>query len=243
VRGEVVDTELDLTHPEWANPPIVHLPGGDSPHGTSVYGILFSQGLDPRARGFLPAGQGIYAFRTPLLGGGPTRYRHTAELIDPAGPYRAVFQSVSTGDPFTTEYTTISAEMDDILFLYDILVTQSQSNTGDQRSRPQAWAKNSPCGGIRHRDTSTGATIPGTTTRASVPPPTAASPTLALLCDYVYTADGRRPHHRPGTSVATPITAGHFGLLFQMGTRGLPGFGGGPSVFDDRPHMTTARRS
>ena len=31
-------------------------------------------------------------------------------------------------------------EMDDILFDNDILITQSQSNTGSKYSRPQAWA-------------------------------------------------------------------------------------------------------
>lgn len=45
-----------------------------------------------------------------------------------------------------------------------------------------------------------------------------------------------------GTSAATPITAGLFGLLFQMWHRGVfPGYGNGYSVFEDRPHMTTAK--
>jgi serine protease AprX len=45
-----------------------------------------------------------------------------------------------------------------------------------------------------------------------------------------------------GTSAATPITAGAFGLLFQMWHEEVfPGFGGGASVFADRPHFTTAK--
>ncbi len=189
VSGEVMDTELELTHPEWAHPPLVHLPGGDIVHGTRVFGIVFAQGLNPRARGLLPDGQGIFAYRTPLLGGGPTRYQHTAELVDPAGPYRAVFQTDSTGDPLSTEYTTISAEMDDILFLYDIVITQSQSNDGDQGSRPQAWAKNIvSCGGIKHHDT-----LDRSDDRwdgyASIGPAADGriKPDLAHFCDYVYT--------------------------------------------------------
>ncbi len=246
VTGEVMDTELELTHPEWAHPPLVHLPGGDIAHGTRVYGIVFAQGLNPRARGLLPDGQGIYAYRTPLLGGGPTRYEHTAELVDPTGPYRAVFQTVSTGDALTTAYTTISAEMDDILFLYDILITQSQSNNGDQMSRPQAWAKNIvACGGIKHLDT-LDRSDDGWRNYASIGPAAdgRVKPDLAHFCDYIYTATvgGGYTTSGSGTSVATPITAGHFGLLFQMWHEGVfPGFGGGASVFDDRPHMTTAR--
>jgi hypothetical protein len=47
-----------------------------------------------------------------------------------------------------------------------------------------------------------------------------------------------------GTSGATPITAGHFGLLHQMWHMGVwSGFGGapGPTVFGDTPKSTTAR--
>ena len=45
-----------------------------------------------------------------------------------------------------------------------------------------------------------------------------------------------------GTSAATPIVAGHFGLLFQMWhERVFPGHGGGASVFDSRCKSTTAR--
>src|SRR5690606_16378262 len=45
-----------------------------------------------------------------------------------------------------------------------------------------------------------------------------------------------------GTSNATPVTAGHFGLLHQMWHQGVwAGFGGGSSVFDSRPFSTTAK--
>ena len=46
-----------------------------------------------------------------------------------------------------------------------------------------------------------------------------------------------------GTSGATPITAGHVGLFFQMWSDGI--FGNdvdpGGTVFENRPHMTTAK--
>jgi serine protease AprX len=45
-----------------------------------------------------------------------------------------------------------------------------------------------------------------------------------------------------GPSAATPITAGAFGLLFQMWHEEVfAGFGGGASVFADRPHFSTAK--
>lgn len=61
--------------------------------------------------------------------------------------------------------------------------------------------------------------------------------------DDCYT-DGVPPNPPPvaGTSFATPITCGYFGLLFQMWHEGVfPGFGGGADVFDSRPHAATAR--
>ena len=112
VRAEVADTELDVNHVEWSAPPIIHLAGGGVAHGTSVYGILFGQGVNPQARGIIPDAVGIFAASSTLLGGGPTRYTHTAELVDPQGLYRAVLQTNSTGDGRTFFYTTISAEMD-----------------------------------------------------------------------------------------------------------------------------------
>lgn len=248
VRGEVADTELDTTHTEWLPfaGPIIHIPGDAGiDHGTSVFGILFARGATPQARGLLPSGRGIFAESSSLLGGGPTRYQRTAEIVDPGGLYRCVFQTNSTGDPRTTQYTTISAEMDDILFLHDILVCQSQSNAGSQESRPQAWAKNVvSVGGVYHYNTlsraddswSSGASIgPASDGRIK--------PTLAHFYDLIYTTNAGGGYTEfGGTSGATPIVAGHFGILFQMWHEGVfAGFGGGASVFASRPHMTTAK--
>ncbi|MGD8451558.1 MAG: hypothetical protein PVJ57_07040 [Phycisphaerae bacterium] len=246
VRGEVADTELDLDHQEWSQPPLIHIAGDVyPPHGSSCYGVLFAQGVVPQARGLLPDGTGIYSQSSSLLGGGTTRYTRTAELVDPAGPYRAVFQTNSTGDSRTYYYTTISAEMDDILFLYDILICQSQSNAGNQDSRPQAWAKNIVSGGaFKHYNTLdrsddhwdySGSIGPADDGRIK--------PDLSFFYDDTYTtATGNDYTEFGGTSGATPSIAGHFGLFFQMWHEGVfPGFGGGLSVFDDRPHMTTAK--
>jgi subtilisin-like proprotein convertase family protein len=247
VRAEIADTEIDIDHVEWSAPPIVHVPGGGVSHGTSVYGILFAQGVNPQARGLIPEGVGIFANSTGLLGGGPTRYQHTAELIDPAGPYRAVLQTNSTGDPQTSSYTTISAEMDDLLFIYDIALTQSQSNVGNQSSRPQAWAKNIiSCGAVNHFNTETrdddcwcgtGSIGPAADGRIK--------PDLSFFYDDTFTASAGNVYTEfGGTSGATPSVAGYLGLFFQMWSEEV--FGNevpvpGGTVFENRPHMTTAK--
>ncbi|WP_320046838.1 S8 family serine peptidase [uncultured Ilyobacter sp.] len=247
VRAEVADTELDVNHQEWGDPPIIHRAGSDTAHGTSVYGILFAQGVVPQARGLIPDAVGIFACSTNgLIGGGTTRYDHTAELVDPGDIYRTVFQTNSTGDSRTTEYTTISAEMDDMLFIYDIVLTQSQSNAGSRDSRPQAWAKNIISGGaVNHYNTltrdddcwcNTGSIGPASDGRIK--------PDLCFFYDDTYTAtSGGGYTEFGGTSGATPSIAGHVGLFFQMWSEGV--FGNevdpGADVFDNRCHMTTAK--
>jgi len=254
VRGEVMDGGIRTTHVSFQDPPVmIHGVNTDNTqHGTECYGCVFSSGAaDQRATGLLPrAEQGIFASWTRLLGfGGSTpRQVHTAELVDPEGPYRAVFQSNSWGSPHSENYTTASAEMDDILFHTDLVLCNSMGNLGWRKARPEAWAKNSvACGGIYHQDTLTrrddywnfGASIgPAADGRIK--------PDLAHFYDRVYTTtnahDGAHRDGFGGTSAATAITAGHFGLLFQMWHEQVfAGFGGKGTVFDSRPHMTTAK--
>jgi len=248
VRGEIMDLNMSLraTHVDYqAMPPLLHgATTGSGGHGNSTYGIIFGTGTENlNARGMLPGAQGIFA---PTLGGA-ARYAHTAELLQE--PYLSVFQSNSWGNAQTTAYTTVSAEMDDILFTHDILITQSQSNTRNQNSRPQAWAKNIvSVGGIKHfntldmSDDCWGCTPGG----ASIGPAADGriKPDLAHFYDLVFTVGGSTDTgytNFGGTSAATPIVAGHFGLFFEMWHNGLFGNPTGPSVFDSRPHMTTSK--
>ncbi|HZI15038.1 MAG TPA: S8 family serine peptidase [Myxococcus sp.] len=250
VRGEIFDTELRTTHQEWALPPIIHstITSG-SAHGTSCYSINFARGVDTAARGLLPSGQGIFFqySQSTQFGGTKSRYDINKELIDPAGPYRAVFQTSSVGSTLGTAYTTISAEVDDYLLKHPILSTQSQSNSGTRNSRPQAWAKNIvSVGGMYHYD-NTSRTDDHWGGGASIGPAADGriKPDLAYFYDSVRSANNTSDtsyYNFSGTSAATPQTAGHFGLLFQMWHNGVwAGFGGKADVFASRPQMATAK--
>jgi hypothetical protein len=247
VRGEVLDGGFLLTHVDFQGPaPMSHTANGsDASHGTSTYGIVFGKGIsNPLATGMLPAAeQGIYAAYPGL----PDRYAHTAQLVNPALAFKAVFQSNSWGGGLTTAYTTESMEMDDIIYRTDLLICQSQSNAGSTSSRPQAWAKNIvSVGGVQHQNSlaRTDDRISGASTGPAADG--RIKPDLCHFYDEVMTTTNtNNTADTPdfgGTSAATPIVAGHFGLLFQMWHEGVfAGFGGGASVFADRPHAATAK--
>lgn len=248
VRAEVMDNGLRQTHTDFNSglAPLIHNSPNTSEssnHGSSTYGINFGRGTTNAAgRGMLPEAQGIFADYDFLS----NRYTHTAELNQ--APYFAVYQSNSWGSNLTTAYTTISAEMDDILFLNDFLLLNSQSNAGNQQSRPQAWAKNVvSIGGIRHLNTAS-FTDDRWNGGASVGPAADGriKPDLAHFYDSIFTTNNNANNISytsgfGGTSAATPITAGHFGIFYQMWHNGLFGNPTGATVFDSRPHMTTAK--
>jgi len=245
VRGEVMDGGVRLTHQEFrAHPPLVVNNSTDIGHGSSTYGQIFASGVNPTARGMLPEGQGIFALNSTA-----NRAAHTQALVNPNGPYRAVFQSNSWGNGLTTSYTAISAQMDDIVFDSDLLICQSQSNDGTRNSRPQAWAKNVlSVGGIRHRDTLT-RTDDAWAGGASIGPAADGriKPDVSNYYDRIFTtsstSDTAYTPNFGGTSGATPITCGTAGLMFQLWADGV--FAGAPGqrrdVFASRPHAATAK--
>lgn len=248
VRGEVMDTNIRQSHVDFQNPPATlhgnH--GGDSSHGTATYGIVFATGTgSANGRGMLPDAEAKISADFDFLG---NRYTHTSQLTDPGGAYRAVFQSNSWGNSRTTTYTTISAEMDDILLLNDITICQSQSNSGGTPSRPQAWAKNIvSVGGVYHRNTLT-KTDDGWSFGASTGPADdgRTKPDLTHFYDSIFcpssSGDNAYTSSFGGTSGATPIVAGYVGLMYQMWHEGVfDGFGGDATVFDSRPNMATAK--
>jgi serine protease AprX len=246
VRGQVRDGGVRASHQAFTTgmPLVVRANTSDTSHGSSTTGIVFGNGASNiNGRGMLPEAQGIFISG---LATGAARYNETLALL--SAPYFAVFESNSTGSPLTTAYGTESFTMDDILFRMNILICQSQSNAGSQQSRPQAWAKNIiSVGGIRHLNTLTKADD-NWTNGGSIGPAQDGriKPDLSHFYDNVLcttnTSDTAYTSSFGGTSAATPITCGHFGLLFQTWADGVYGNTVlANSVFDARPWNSTAR--
>ncbi len=248
VRGESFDSGCQTGHIDFQHHPfLLHGSVGVASHGTATAGVCFGDGTgNATARGLLPNGQGIVASYLTIGLTGTNRYNHSGQLIQP--PYNAVFQTASVGSDRTTQYSTISADADAYCFDFDLAHCQSQSNAGDQMSRPQAWAKNMfSGGGIRHYNTLSraddmwngGASIgPATDGRIK--------PTFTHFYDYVYTTYTTSTTGYgsfSGTSSATPIIAGHVGLFFEMWDAGIFGNSVNPggSVFENRAHPATAK--
>ena len=136
--------------------------GSSTSHGTNVHGIVFGDGTaNPQWRGVLPRGSQIFADSDSfgwLNNTNPTnRANHTAELVDPSGPYKGLFQTNSHRQRARSRPTRRSRPT----WTRSCSTTtwssrQSQSNLDSQLSRPEAWGKNMiSVGGINHEDTLT----------------------------------------------------------------------------------------
>src|SRR5690606_30279010 len=118
-----------------------------------------------------------------------------------------------------------SAEMDEIIFDSGLLILQSQSNADSQSSRPPAWAKNIvSVGGIDHENTLTDADDAISNASHGPAADGRIKPDLAHFYDSVFTTSSSCntcTTNFSGTSSATPITAGHFGVFFQLWHEGV----------------------
>ena len=251
VRAEVCDGGIDTDHGDFPFPVPIHgvVNVASTSHGTCTYGINFGTGAGSApATGLVPNAFGYFAYYNALT----DRYGHTAELVDPTLEFKSVYQSNSWGNTTTTEYNSYSSQLDDIIWQYDIAIFQSQSNTGNQLSRPQAWAKNIiSVGGARHynnTDPDDDAWAGG----ASVGPAAdgRVKPDLTFFYDSIYTTDADPGGYAGGayytgfggTSGATPMVAGTSGLFFQMWQDNVWGTApGSGTVFEERPHFSTLK--
>ena len=246
VRGIVSDIGMNPSHENYQmNPPIVFTNSGTIDHGTPVYSIVFGSGaVVAGAKGVLPDGQGTFVHS------GDNRTVHFPTFLNPTEQYRPVFYTASWGSGRTLDYTSISQDLDNILFANDIVMTQSQSNAGDQMSRPQAWSKNVVAiGGLQHLNTldKSDDTFSNGSSRGP-----AADGRIKPDLMHFYDNIGNTASHASnsayrsfgGTSGATPITGAYVGLFHQLWANGL--FNGNPvvnqpDVFDSKPRAATAR--
>ncbi len=244
--GEVLDVGCLTSHVDFAGL-IQHTASMvTNSHGTSTYGIVFGKGIaNPQGLGMMPDGTGITGYYGDAAVTS-NRYNYTAQLLLP--PYEATFQSNSWGDAQITTYNSVSQSMDNIIFGLDFPILQSQSNTGNQTSRPQAWAKNIiSVGGIKHMGT-LARTDDNWTGGGSIGPAQDGSqkPDVANFYDLTFcptsTSTTAYTTSFGGTSGATPITAGAVGILTQMFASNVFSIAPtGATVFARRPHAATIK--
>ncbi len=256
VRAEITESFQEL-HPDFGFRVTVRAPNSTDAHGQCTAGIVGAEGTNNlNARGMMPLcllTEGAYqpnAHYSQILGS-----------VNPAMPWRTMVATASWGSAVTTAYTSISQNMDNALFDSDLTRLNSQSNQGDQNSRPEAWAKNViAVGGVDHSNNSNPADDAWSSASYGPASDGRMKPEICSYYDSVLTTDlvstagynaspgvtGNYYSAFNGTSAATPIVAGHVGLIQEMFTDGL--FGNAlplPATaanrFGNKPHMTTSR--
>jgi len=241
---------IDAGHPGFSGPVVnVNSGGASSGHGTNTAGIVFGDGSgNPQFRGLAPdAGK----FYTNYSSVSTSRWQVFSDLVN---VHNVSHTTASWGNARTFFYTSISAESDDITFDHDLTWTQSQSNAGNQDSRPQAWAKNVfSVGGVYHGNNSSAADD-SWGGGASIGPASDGriKPTMTAYYDQIGTTSsgGGYTTGFGGTSGATPIVAGHNVLAIEMFTDEVaPGYGPfgnqlrvpGGTTHQNRPSSTTLK--
>ncbi|HEU4418860.1 MAG TPA: S8 family serine peptidase [Planctomycetota bacterium] len=257
VRGHIMEG-IYPTHPEfaanaWRSTPGTVFSGVPTTHGCSTFGIVFSAGIVANARGCCPDGQGYFTDYNYIFAAAAgstaqnSRYGIVQAITDPAGIYKVMFQTASWGYSQIPAYDARSAEMDHAILTFDIPICQSMSNTSNNNARPQAWAKNIiSVGAIFHNNTAIVTDDGQSGTSMGPAQDLRIKPDMCGYYDSVHstsTAIGYTTSFN-GTSSATPIVAGHVGLIIEMFTDGYFGHPAAPTWqdrFDYKAHFTTTK--
>ena len=264
VRGHVYEG-AEASHPDFDVALTNVRSGGEAmTHGHCTAGIVFGNGNSAaQARGMAPDARGFYTTKETVTAG----WSRNQVINDVVNVHDCMFTTASWGAAQTTAYTSVSADADDIVFDHRIPWTNSMANLGDQRVRPEAWAKNViSVGAFGHGDNSTAADdswLAGDgSSRGSIGPASDGrnKPDLSGYYDLTWTSDrsgtagyntaagvaGNSYTNFGGTSGATPMVAGHNALAIQMFTDGIFGnpLPGAPTVgnrFLNRPRAQTLK--
>ncbi len=223
--------------------PVSIVNGNSDSHGHQTFGIVFGDGTgNAAARGMMPNGQGYYTNTSAISTSSRFSISKTGR-----DEHHAMFQTASWGGSRTRSYTSRSVLMDEIIFELDMPITQSQSNAGNQDSRPEAWSKNIiSVGGVKHGD-NTDPSDDHWSRSGSIGPAKDGriKPDLTAYYDAILTTSVSGGYSQfGGTSGATPIVAGHMGLSLELWTDGL--FGNtlpnpGGARWENRPHFSTTK--
>jgi serine protease AprX len=236
----------EWNHPDFT-PAMTNVLSGGQPqrHGHCTTGIVFGDGNSAAsARGMAPEAVGFYTNYASVTAG----WSRNAVIDVLVNSNHVMFTTASWGGAQTPQYTSISADADDIVFDHRIPWTNSMSNLGNTNVRPEAWAKNViSVGGVQHFNNSSAADDSWLAGNGSTGPAQDGrnKPDLAAYYDQVWTSDlsagvdngegtgatggyntaagiaGQSYTGFNGTSSATPIVAGHNALAIQMYTDGI----------------------
>ncbi|MBK9387817.1 MAG: S8 family serine peptidase [Planctomycetes bacterium] len=253
VNGHIYEG-IELSHPDFT---ITPTPVGScstaDTHGHCTGGIVFGNGTSsPQARGMAPSARPFFT-NYSCVNAGLSRWQVVQQLVT---QHDVMFTTASWGGARVRTYTSVSADTDDIIFDHDIVWSNSQSNAGNQDSRPEAWAKNIiSIGGVQHFNNSNpaddswaaggGSTGPAADLRIK---PDLSAYYDSILCSDLQGAAGYSAGNFTtgfgGTSGATPIVTGHNALALQLFTDGV--FGNtlrvpGGTRFQNRPHAATLK--